>query len=78
MLKKFVLNRKGVRELLQSDAISSAVRKAGETVKTNAGEGYSLNMRTGKNRAICRVYAYSKEAINDAYENNTLLKALHE
>ena len=74
-LKKFVLNRKGVRELLKSPEMATAVREAGERVEKNAGSGYSLNVQT-KNRAVCRVYAYTKDAVRDNYKNNTLLKAL--
>lgn len=73
---KFKLNRAGVRELLKSPEIASAVREAGERVRDNAGRGFSLNSQSGKRRTIVRVYAYTKEAIRDAYDNNALLKAL--
>ena len=73
---KFKLNRAGVRELMKSPEIASAVREAGERIQSNAGSGYSLNVRSGKKRTVVRVYAYSREAIRDAYDNNTLLKAI--
>lgn len=74
---RVVLNSQGVRELLQSAEIAECCREVGERVRNNAGDGYSMNMRTGKNRAICRVFANSKKAVSDNYKNNTLLKALH-
>ena len=74
-MMKFVLNRAGVRELLKSSEMAGAVREAGKRVQANAGDGYSMNVQM-KNRAVCRVYAYTREAVRQNYRNNTLLKAL--
>lgn len=73
---KFKLNRAGVRELMKSPEIASAVREAGERIRNNAGSGFTLNARVGKKRTVVRVYAYTKKAVRDAYDNNTLLKAI--
>ena len=73
---RVVLNKKGVRELLQSKEITSVVSEACEGVAKRAGTGYAFNTQTGKNRAVGRVYAVNKKAISDNYKNNTLLKAL--
>lgn len=73
---RVVLNRKGIRELLQSKEITEAVAEACESVSKRAGSGYTYNTQTGKNRAVGRVYAYNRKAVSDNYKNNTLLKAL--
>lgn len=74
---KVVLNSKGIRELLKSQEVSNEIKKYCGIVAQNAGNGYSSNVQTGRYRAIGRVYAYSKKAIQDNYKNNTLLKAIH-
>ncbi len=73
---KFKLNRAGVRDLLKSPEIASACVEAAERVRNNAGSGFAMNTRSGKRRTVVRVYAHTKEAIRDAYDNNSLLKAI--
>ena len=74
---RVVLNGKGIRELLKGSEMQALVNEYVGIVANNAGNGYSGNVRVGKNRAIGRVYAYTKKAINDNFKNNTLLKAIH-
>ncbi len=73
---KFKLNRKGVRELLKSPEITSAVKEAGQRIRDNAGSGFTMNTQEGKKRAIVRVYAYTKQAARRVYKDNALLKAM--
>lgn len=73
---KFVLNRKGVRELMQSPEMLSTVTEYANQVKNRAGEGYEVTQYTGKTRVNASVHAETFEARKDNYENNTLLKAL--
>lgn len=76
----FVLDKKGVRELLTSPEMATVIGEYCDTVLQNAGgqsKGYTSNVQTSK-RAVGRVYAFSGSAIKDNSENNTLLKALHD
>lgn len=72
---KFVLNRAGVREILQSPEIAAAVKDYTNQVQGRAGAGYEASVMT-KNRAVGRVTAETREAKRDNSKNNTLLKAL--
>ena len=75
---KFKLNRQGVRELMKSDAMVDVLNKYATTVKNNAGAGYGSDIKRGKNRANVAIYPITKEANKECYNNNTLLKALHD
>ena len=74
--KGFVLDKKGVRELLQSAEMQTVIEEYTERVQSNAGQGYSHNVKT-VNRVVGRVIAESADARRDNNEHNTLLKALH-
>lgn len=69
----FVLDRKGVRELLQSDEIMQACAESAQQVKALAGTGYDVHV--GKTRVNVSVETTEAEARN--YSDNTLLKALY-
>ena len=73
---KFVLNRKGVRELMRSqEAMAVCTEKANE-IQKRAGAEYEVTTHTGKNRVNASVHAATYKAKLDNAENNTLLKAL--
>ena len=72
---KFVLNRAGVREILQSPEIAAVVKDYTNQVQGRAGTGYEASVMT-KNRAVGRVTAETGKAKRDNSKNNTLLKAL--
>ena len=75
--KQFQLNRKGVRELLQSAEMLNACGMYAEDIKGRAGAGYEVSTHSpGKTRVNASVYAATKEAAQDNLENNTLLKAV--
>lgn len=74
---KFVLNKDGVRELLQSEAMQSILNDYAESASSRAGEGYNSEVHMGKKRAYANVYAETYEAKQDNLDNNTLLKSLH-
>lgn len=76
ILKKFVLNRAGVRELLRSSEMQDVLREAAEAVRANAGDGYSVDVHVGKNRANASVGTESIQSRADNLRNNTLLRAL--
>lgn len=70
-LEKFELNYKGVRELLHSKQMQSALMQGANQIATNAGAGYkAIQMPT---RVI--VVPDTEEAERDNLKNNTLLKS---
>lgn len=76
---KFTLNRAGVRQLLRSPAAMAACKQhAAATCAAlgGGGAGYTVSTRVGSNRVNAEVAAFTREAIEDCYENNTIMKAL--
>ena len=73
-LQKFVLNRAGVRELMQSQEMVDVLTEFADQVANRAGEGYSVYI--GTNRANVSVVADTDEAYQDNLDNNTLEKAI--
>ena len=71
---KFVLNKKGVRELLQSQEMLDVVTQYAYQVQGRAGDGYEVDQYIGFDRAHAVVYPATVKAKIDNYENNTLLK----
>lgn len=78
----FKLNLKGLNELMKGPAMQSVLQSKGEQVEAAArgmcpdGE-YQTRTVTGRWIATTFVSAENYEAIQDGYEHNTLLKALH-
>ena len=77
MIKKFELNRAGVKELLQSSQMMAICEQYAKQVAGRAGDGYEVTTYTGPSRVNASVHAATKEAMKDTYTNNTLVKALH-
>lgn len=73
---KFVLNRSGVRELMQSDEMINVLSSYGNAAMSALGDGYEMTTYVGKNRANVRIEAVTNEARRDNSEHNTLLKAV--
>lgn len=73
---KIVLNRSGVRALLQSDEMKAICEEHANRVLKQLGDGYTVTSMTGKTRVNASVYAESAEAKRENMENNTILKAL--
>lgn len=73
---KFVLNRSGVRELLQSEAMQGVLMQYGNQIRQRVGDGYSVGKYVGKRRANVSVKAESKEAVRQCLNHNALLKAM--
>lgn len=73
---KFVLNRQGVRELLQSEGMKNVVEEKASGVLNRAGVGFSMDSYVGKTRVNAMVYPETKEAIYRNLKTNILLKAL--
>lgn len=75
-LLRFKLNRKGVQELLQSNAMQNILGDYAEQKAQEAGDGYASEVKVGRNRAYANIYPDSKEAYFDNLDNNTLEKVI--
>lgn len=75
-IERWVLNRPGVRQLLQSAAMQQACREQAEAIAARAGEGYAVDTFVGRNRVNASVYPETIQAKFDNLRHNTLLKAM--
>ena len=77
-MNKFVLDKKGVGELLRSEEIQSVLNEYGQQVQINTGsaEDYQTQVSVGKVRANVVIRCMNTASIKDNLKNNTLLKAL--
>ena len=73
---RFELNSNGVRELLQSPEMQGIIGELAAQKAEQAGDGYAYDVNVGQSRAYANIYAETKEAIKDNYENNTLEKVI--
>ena len=74
---KFKLNKKGVRQLLQSQEMLNVVTEYANGIQQRAGDGYEVSTHSpGKTRVNASVRPATRKAIKDNLENNTLLKAV--
>lgn len=73
---KFVLNRKGVGEILKSAEMQEVLSGYAAGIKSRCGEGYEQDVRVGRNRASARVSAATPQAKAENMKNNTILKAV--
>ena len=73
---KIVLNRSGVRALLQSDEMKAICEECANQALGKLGDGYTVTTMTGKTRVNASIYAESSDAKRENMENNTILKAL--
>lgn len=72
---RFMLNRKGVSELLKSEGVQELLAKEATEMAGRCGTGYEGKTQLGKNRAYANVRPVTSKAKRDNYKNNTLLKA---
>lgn len=73
---KVKLNSAGVRELLLSDEVMSACTEQAEKISAKAGDGFGINTRKGKRRAIAQVKTETTSAWRRCLKDNVLLKCL--
>lgn len=73
---KVVLNREGVKNLLQSQEMQNYLANEANKVRNRLGEGYAQDSYVGKNRANAMVWAETYQAKKENLESNTILKAL--
>ena len=77
-MNKFVLDKKGVGELLRSEEIQRVSDASGQQVQTNNGSAtdYPTQVNVGKVRANVVIRCINSTSLKDNLKNNTLLKAL--
>ena len=73
---KFVLNRAGVRQLMQSDEMQAILKDKADGALNRLGNGYMNDIHIGKNRANAMVWAETYQAKKENLENNSILKAV--
>jgi len=73
---KFVLNRAGVRQLMQSEEMQNILKEYATGIRNRCGEGYEQDIYIGKNRANAMVWADSIKAKRENLKHNTILKAV--
>lgn len=77
---RFELDINGLRELMKSGEMQSALQEVGDAVaghgSSMSGEAYGTRVHEASYVAICTVFPDSDEARADNYKNNTCLKAL--
>lgn len=73
-LQKFVLDRAGVRELMQSQEMQDVLVEFASQVAERAGDGYDVYI--GTTRANVSVMTATEEAASDNLDHNTLEKAI--
>lgn len=73
---RFELDSKGVRELLQSDAMLDICSGYASRAVASLGDGYEVNTYHGRTRVNAEVEAVTAAAKKENLENNTILKAV--
>lgn len=73
---KVKLNSSGVRELLKSAEIKSAVDECANNAVSRLGSGYEKQDRNYPERSGVVVKAVTHSAMKENAENNTILKAV--
>lgn len=73
---RFELDLGGLRELMNSSEMQSQLQQGAQSVASAAGEGYESAVYVPGVVPIATAYPATPEAMQDNYDNNTLLKAL--
>lgn len=73
---KFMLNRKGVSELLKGQEMVDVLDSYGKEIQSKAGPGYKSDIYVGKTRANASIKVGDRKSYRDNLKNNTLLKLI--
>lgn len=76
MLKKFVIIKKGVVEIMKSKEMQNILTQKAKEIENRLPKGYESDIYVGKTRANASIGPKTKKARIDNYKNNTLLKAV--
>lgn len=74
---KVELNSAGIRELLHSPGIQSALMQVGQTVQGRAGANFGAAAVDMPTRSIVRVSAINREGMKENSDDNVLVKSLY-
>ena len=75
---KVVLNRAGVRALMQSKEMQKICTDHANRALSKLGNGYEVTSMIGKTRCNAEIAAVSQEAKEENSKNNTIMKAMLE
>lgn len=72
------LNDEGIQDLLSCAEMQNIISTIASQRANAAGPGYSYrtHVMPGPRRAVANIFPTTKEAAQDNYENNTLLKVV--
>ena len=73
---KFELDRAGVGELLKNSEMMAICKEHADRALHTLGDGYEVTTHTGKTRVNASVHATSYKARRDAFDNNSIHKAV--
>lgn len=73
---KIVLNRAGVRELLESEEMKRICREHADKARNELGFGYEVTEYMGRDRVKVSIHAKSEAAKKENIKKNTILKAV--
>ena len=74
--RRVKLNRKGVRQLLQSPEMENALTGIAFAAQNRLGEGYKASYYKASTRVVAKVSAESPAARKENADTNSILKAL--
>lgn len=73
---KFVLNRKGVSEILKSGEMDAALESKAGAIVSGLPDGYRAQLHSFKKRDAVYIFPETKEAFRDNWKNHTLSRCL--
>ena len=73
---RVALNRKGIVELLQSQAVADDLAARGDRIAAAAGEGFEVKATTNRDRAVVFVSTETFEARQAEAETRALTRAI--
>lgn len=75
-LIRFELNRSGVAKLLKCKELEDGLKDIVSQMAGDCGIGYDYDTKQMGTRVIASVYTDTVDAMQDNYNNNTILKAV--
>lgn len=73
---KIVLNRRGLRQLLQSSEVRSDIERRAQNIANAAGPGHEIDSEIGPNRARASVRTDTVDAMIAEATGRTLTRAI--
>jgi hypothetical protein len=73
---RFKINSAGIRAMLKSAEVASAVSDSARGKMASLPDGYKMSLHYFQKRSAVYIYPATKEAKRDAWENHRLTKML--